>query len=65
MVLFSGRLRGFLFIYLFIYFFFFWGGGLIIGGNFAFQNGLGMTIKTALNTKITILIFRLSGSAVF
>ena len=24
--------------------------GLIIGGNFAFQNGLGLTIKTALNT---------------
>ena len=22
-------------------------GGLIIGGNFAFQNGLGFTIKTA------------------
>ena len=25
--------------------------GLIIGGNFAFQNGLGLTIKTALNNK--------------
>ena len=25
--------------------------GLITGGNFAFQNGLGLTIKTAQNTK--------------
>ena len=28
--------------------------GLIIGGNFAFQNGLGLTIKTAENNKTTV-----------
>ena len=27
--------------------------GLVIGGNFAFQNGFGLSIKTAKNTKIT------------
>ena len=27
--------------------------GLTIGGNFAFQNGFGLTMKTAENTKIT------------
>ena len=27
--------------------------GLIIEGNFAFQNGLGLTTKTDQNTKIT------------
>ena len=28
--------------------------GLIIRGNFTFQNGLGLTIKTAINTKTTV-----------
>ena len=27
--------------------------GLVIGSNFAFQNGFGLSIKTAKNTKIT------------
>ena len=30
--------------------------GLIIGGNFVFQNRLGLTIKTAKNTKETALL---------